>query len=180
MKYLRPVKSSYITQKFGENKNNIYATLGWVGHNGIDFGVPSGTPFYWYGTDKGTLIEIGQDNLGGNYCSVLTEEDGKFYRHRFFHLQEVKAKVGQVLESGDFIGYTDNTGTATTGPHLHALDIKEVRKDEQGNWKTWNVSNGYGGSINPEGKYIDTFVLDYIGFLKKLIALYQQLIGLLK
>lgn len=180
MKYYRPVKSTQINQWFGENKNPLYKQLGMLGHNGIDFGAPDGTKGYWYGSDIGTLIKIGYDYLGGNYCVVLTEEEERFYKHVFYHLKEVVAKTGQVLESGDLMYITDNTGKGTTGPHLHAIEIKEVSKDENGNWKTLNKNNGYFGAIDPAPKFVNIFILDYMETLKKQIGILQKLVVLWK
>ena len=179
MNYYRPVACKAITQKFGENLNPIYKQLNLLGHNGVDFGTITGTRAYWYGSDKGTLIEIGIDSMGGNYCSVLTEEDGHFFRHRFFHLKEVVARVGQVLGTGDLLCITDNTGTATTGPHLHCLDIKEVVKDLNGNWQSINKDNGYGGSIDPTPKLKNIYVLEVLENMKAQISILQKIKDLL-
>jgi murein DD-endopeptidase MepM/ murein hydrolase activator NlpD len=180
MKYYKPVNYP-ITQGFGVENTlpsmlPFYQSLGLKGHNGIDFGCPTGTKCYWYGSDKGLLIGTGVDNLGGNYCTILTKEDNKTFIHRFYHLQEVIAKIGQELETGDLLAITDNTGKGTTGAHLHALDIKEVIPDKNGNWQTVNKDNGYLGEISPYDKFQDIFVLDYIETLQKEIGILHKLI----
>lgn len=180
MKYYRPVKTSRITQGFGENKNEFYKQLGMLGHNGVDIGCPTGEKGYWYGTGRGTMLSIGVDYWGGIYCEVLTEEDEHYYKHVFYHLKEVLAKVGQVLESGDLMYITDNTGKATTGPHLHAIEVKEVAKDQYGNWKTINKDNGYLGAIDPTPKFVNIFILDYLKTLQGQISLLQMLVNIWK
>jgi murein DD-endopeptidase MepM/ murein hydrolase activator NlpD len=162
MIYYRPVKSQWITQWFGENKNSFYAELNMEGHNGIDFGVPTGTSVFWYGSEGATVLMTGVDYYGGNALVLLTEEDEKHYSHTFYHLKEFKVQAGDVIKPGQLIAISDNTGKASTGSHLHALEVKEVEKDQYGNWRTINKDNGYLGAINPMPKFKNIFILEYL------------------
>lgn len=184
MNCFRPIKRGNLTQWFGENKNSLYATLKMRGHNGGDWGCVNGTPVHWYLNDtNGTVDAIFWDNLGGMSLYIISSEDGKFYRHRFFHLQKADVYVGQVVKPGMMVAHSDNTGKGTTGPHLHALDIGEVKKDKNGNWEVKNRDNGYGGSIDPTPWYTDKFILDELceeANLEQQLSLYQRILEALK
>jgi murein DD-endopeptidase MepM/ murein hydrolase activator NlpD len=161
MHIFRPIKSCKISQVFGENKNSLYATFSWKGHNGVDFACANGNPVHWYLNDtNGTVDKILWDGTGGLGVYIITKENGKYYQHRFWHLEKADCFVGKEIKPGMLIAHSDNTGTGTTGPHLHALDIKEVVKDSNGNWQSINKDNGYGGSIDPTAWYTDKFILD--------------------
>lgn len=176
----RPIKINLITQGFGENKNDIYKKWGMLGHNGVDFYCPTNTPFYWYSSGYGKVLKSEWDKNGGLGLFIITEENGRFFMHRFWHLKEVVVQSGQMLESGDLLGYTDNTGEATTGAHLHCLDIKEVIKDKYGNYVTINKDNGYKGSIDPSIFFRNTFIVDYVKQLKNQLSMLKKLVKLIK
>lgn len=46
-------------------------------------------------------------------------ERGDRITTRYLHLSEKVAKVGQTVKTGEVIAKVGNTGTLTTGPHLH-------------------------------------------------------------
>lgn len=180
MKIYRPIEKNLISQNFGENKNSSYAKWGMLGHNGIDFSCLTGTPFYWYSLQYGEVLKQEDDYNGGIGLFVLTADNGKYYIHRFWHLKKVVVSAGQKLSSGQLLGYTDNTGHNTTGPHLHGLDIKEVEKNEYGNWQTINYENGYHGSVNPSKFFENVFILDYLKNLTSQISIITRIIELMK
>jgi len=102
----------------------------------------------------------GHPHLGvdykANFVELRAPFDGRIERHdgtqggitlwffykgfvmRFMHLSEVR-KTGEVKE-GDLIAITGNTGSATTGAHLH-LDISK---------NNININN-FSNFVNPEG-----------------------------
>ena len=56
---------------------------------------------------------------------------GKNYETRYFHLSRYADGLhpGQKVHQGETIGYVGNTGTCTTGPHLHYevhVDSKKI------------------------------------------------------
>lgn len=59
---------------------------------------------------------------GGNWLRIRTK-DGRSYE--FAHLSEYIVSSGDI-EEGKLIAITGNTGTVTTGPHLH-VQIKDSR-----------------------------------------------------
>ncbi|GEM_PF-2035658 len=100
-----------ISQRFGENPAN-YAEYGLAGHEGLDFGVPVGTPVY--AAHDGMAIPATGPTYGVQvwcYGAGLTSV--------YAHLEGVVlGNSGQDVRAGDLIGYSGNTGRST-GPHLH-------------------------------------------------------------
>lgn len=97
-----------VTSKFGEQRGSQF-------HNGIDYGMPTGTPVV---TPVSGKIEINKDNPGG-YGNYIGLRDNNKMLHIFGHLSDrSKVKKGQTVSAGDVVGLSGNTG-ASTGPHLH-------------------------------------------------------------
>lgn len=55
-------------------------------------------------------------------------EDGSKVQTTYMHLSEVNVKVGDAVSAGQKIGVTGNTGTRTTGEHLH-FGVKTIAAD---------------------------------------------------
>lgn len=89
------------------------------GHNGLDFGVPVGTPIK--ATMDGKVISAGWNNQG--YGNLVIVENGAF-RTYYAHLSSIPVSVGDSVTAGATIGLSGNTGHST-GPHLHY----EIRKN---------------------------------------------------
>ncbi len=105
-----------ITQLFGENPQ-IYKKWGFPGHNGIDYGIPNGTPIN--AAVAGTVALVGFENGGyGNYVKLSHADGNKTYFTYYAHLASAAVAAGQKVKAGTVIGYSNNTG-ASTGPHLH-------------------------------------------------------------
>lgn len=101
-----------VTQLFGENPE-FYARFGRPGHNGVDFGLPIGTPVS--SAARGKVIKTGNDPSGyGNYIKI--QHDG--FQTLYAHLDLILVKEGLQVEDGEAIGSSGNTGFST-GPHLH-------------------------------------------------------------
>jgi murein DD-endopeptidase MepM/ murein hydrolase activator NlpD len=90
-----------------------------TGHNGLDFGVPVGTPVA--ATMDGKVIYAGWNNQG--YGNLVIVENGG-YKTYYAHLSSIPIAVGDSVTAGATIGLSGNTGNST-GPHLHY----EIRKD---------------------------------------------------
>jgi len=103
-----------VTQTYG-NPNPMYKLT--KHHIGIDYGMPIGTPIY--APVDGEVVEVGTNNILGNYLHYRFIWDGVTYVMRCCHLNE-RPQPG-VYKCGDEIGYSGNTGMST-GPHLH-LDL---------------------------------------------------------
>jgi murein DD-endopeptidase MepM/ murein hydrolase activator NlpD len=79
----------------------------------------------------GRVVAVCQDAATAGGRSVTLEfdrEDGSKVRTTYCHLESVGVKVGDSVKAGQQIGISGNTGTHTTGPHLH-FGVKQVNAD---------------------------------------------------
>ena len=84
-------------------------------HRGLDMAVPVGTPLL---APLGGTITLADPDLYYEGGAVFLDH-GWGLVSVFIHLSDVSAvKVGQVVQTGDVIGATGNTGRSS-GPHLH-------------------------------------------------------------
>lgn len=137
-----------VTQYFG---NTAFATANasiynGMGHDGIDIGVPIGTPVE--AALSGVVLGTGNTDLAhdaaGNQCYSF----GKWVmiKHAngldtlYGHLSEIDVSKGQAVTTGDVIGYSGMTGYAT-GPHLHfgVYASAGVQIMDLGQWRTQNA-----------------------------------------
>lgn len=161
----RPLKIWRVNQRFGENKacvdtltNSKYITCdgnnppegyrsvyGSKGHEGLDLYAPRWTPFYF--CLGGRVIEKVIDIKRGWGVGVLHNVNGKFYKSRYWHLTAIDVDIDDVVTTGDFGGYCDNTGVSS-GDHLHF----EIGTCD-------SAGNNY-EPIDPEEVLFPTFALD--------------------
>ncbi|RDW15679.1 murein hydrolase activator EnvC family protein [Oceanobacillus chungangensis] len=120
--------SGPITSSFGPRIHPIYGGQG--SHNGIDFGVASGTTLV--APADGVVSTARYMNSFGNVIMISHHIDGKTYTTVMAHLSRISVSPGQTVSQGEAIGATGNTGDST-GPHLHF----EVH------------IGGYGNPVNP-------------------------------
>lgn len=110
-----------ITQYFG---NTPFATknpqiYNGSGHNGVDFGAPTGTPVL--STLSGTVVETGNtDQYPGcfSYGKWVLIKHANGLSSLYAHLSKRSVTAGQKVGTGELIGYSGSTGFST-GPHLH-------------------------------------------------------------
>lgn len=128
----RPFKENWIlTQGFGENPSS-YAKFGMKGHNGLDYGLPTGTNVL--APHAGKVVEVSNDPTGyGVYVKIESDKEGSVLAH----LKDTLVPVGATVTEGQLIAHSNNTGNST-GPHLHWGYYKFPR----------NRSNGYAGFID--------------------------------
>jgi murein DD-endopeptidase MepM/ murein hydrolase activator NlpD len=82
-------------------------------HNGIDFVVDRGTPVR--ATAPGRVDAAGYEGPNGNRVAI---DHGFGYRSVYAHLSRVQVKSGEMVQRGEVIGLSGNTGRSS-GPHLH-------------------------------------------------------------
>ncbi|MEN4010652.1 MAG: M23 family metallopeptidase [Bellilinea sp.] len=105
-------------------------------HNGLDFGIPVGTPVRT--TMDGQVVYAGWNHQG--YGNLVIVENGA-YRTYYAHLSSIPVSVGQQVTAGTVIGLSGNTGNST-GPHLHyeirvnrqAIDPTELTLNRPPRW----------------------------------------------
>jgi murein DD-endopeptidase MepM/ murein hydrolase activator NlpD len=101
--FILPV-NGYISRGFDPEK----------GHYGIDIVVRDGTPVY--ASAGGFVIFSGYTNDYGHMI-ILSHSDGyvSIYKHCSLILKEER----EIVNQGELIAQSGNSGLATTGPHLH-------------------------------------------------------------
>ncbi len=106
-----PLKFGNVTSSFGMRRHPI---LGYSrAHNGIDYGVPTGTPVWAVGDAR--VLTAGWRNGYGKYVE-LRHTNG--WVSEYGHLSRVLVRAGQKVSQKDVIARTGSTGLST-GPHLH-------------------------------------------------------------
>lgn len=134
---IKPFRGNFnLTQTFGNKFINhgvdVYAQYGLMGHNGLDYGLPTGTQVI--APHNGKVIEAQNDVSGyGNYVKIENDKEGSVLGH----FQSFQVKVGDIVTEGQPIALSNNTGNST-GPHLHWGYYRIPR----------NRSNGYNGFID--------------------------------
>lgn len=103
--------TNLISSNYGERIHPITKVRTF--HKGVDIAVPEGTKLY--SAVKGVVKVSQYSQSAGNYVTVETESG---WTVTFMHMNSRAVSVGQVLEQGDFVGLSGNTGNST-GPHLH-------------------------------------------------------------
>ncbi len=98
---------------FGRPVGGVLTQQFHASHNGLDFGIPVGTPVV--STMDGQVIYAGWNDQG--YGNLVIVDNGA-YRTYYAHLSEIPVQVGQMVNAGSVIGLSGNTGNST-GPHLH-------------------------------------------------------------
>lgn len=148
-----------LTQRFGTNYNNFYQELGLVGHNGLDFKAFNNS--FLYAMIDGTVVGWSQQ-WGGLEIETkvyrIKDQDVKF-RIVYGHLDSSMVTLGDEVKKGDNIGFTNNRGQYTTGPHLH-VGFYPYYKTSRGGWAR-DTSNGYGGAIDFERNMLDLLAINY-------------------
>lgn len=100
--FLSPVKGK-ISQRFNDKT-----------HRAIDIVAVEGT--YFYACLSGTVIFSDYSHKDGN---ILIIEHSNNYLSIYKHAKTTLKKIGDKVRVGDVIGIIGNSGTNTTGPHLH-------------------------------------------------------------
>jgi len=83
-------------------------------HNGLDFLANTGERVFAPG--EGVVTYRGKK---GGYGKVLRINHGYGYETIYAHLSKYKVKKGQKVKRGDLIALSGNSGSLSTGPHLH-------------------------------------------------------------
>jgi len=110
--WVLPVTVSCISSEYGMR---LHPTLHrWILHAGMDFPVGSGTNAL--AVSGGTVSRVFYDSGGGN---ILEIDYGGGVTMRYLHLSKYLVTEGQAVASGQVVALTGNTGTRTTGAHLH-------------------------------------------------------------
>jgi rare lipoprotein A len=124
-------------------------------HNGIDYGVPIGTPVK--APTSGKVSNVFND-AGGGLTVTLSNINaaGQKVEQSFLHLSQSLVKVGDVVRQGQVIAKSGNSGSRTTGEHLDyrvKVDGKYINprdflgQNKESNVKTWEQPTRAGGNL---------------------------------
>ncbi|MED5464143.1 MAG: M23 family metallopeptidase [Myxococcota bacterium] len=106
-----PLKYGHVTSRFGKRRHPV---LGYTrNHNGIDYGVGTGTPTWSVGAGK--VVRAGYH---GGYGKLVEIRHANGWLSQYAHLSKISVRVGQRVTQKQIIGKTGSTGMST-GPHLH-------------------------------------------------------------
>lgn len=107
--YTWPVTSRNITSAFGPRRNPCAGCSSY--HKGIDFGVSSGTTVY--ASNDGN-VSSRWNSCGGNTMTIRGQGTESLY----LHLTSISS-AGRYVTKNTITGKSGNTGSCTTGAHLH-------------------------------------------------------------
>ena len=98
-------------------------------HKGIDIRCKHDAVLATENGGKVVAVNQNVNTAGGKSITVeYNRKDGSKVQTTYMHLSEVNVKVGDAVSAGQKIGVTGNTGTRTTGEHLH-FGVKTIAAD---------------------------------------------------
>lgn len=124
-----PADHKKLGARFGE-LSETRKRLGLGPHRGLDWVLPVGTPLRAVG--NGSVVFLGQSKILGFRVEIrcFVVEDGKRVTKIFSydHLREIPKdmKVGDRVKGGEVICHSGNSGSASSGPHLHMMAGNKV------------------------------------------------------
>lgn len=101
--FIEPI-NSFVTQYFDQEK----------GHLGWDYAAKSGSPVY--AAAGGLVLSASYSDSDGYWMMI---DHGSGYITRYKHCSSLLKKEREYVYQGELIALTGNTGTKSTGPHLH-------------------------------------------------------------
>ena len=111
-----PVEQGYYSSNFGYRIDPFNGRS--VFHTGVDFVAPPGTPV---SAAAGGVVSAAEFHAEYGHMVDIDHDNG--LTTRYAHLSKYKAKVGDIVLKGQYIGEVGATGRAT-GPHLH-FEVRE-------------------------------------------------------
>lgn len=129
--YSFPLKRSefmLVTSPFGNRKDPMDNTKQQM-HKGID--IQTRHEPVLATEDNGKVIKTNENvnTAGGKSVTVeYDRNDGSKYQCTYMHLDSISVKEGDTVKAGQTLGMSGNTGTRTTGEHLH-FGVKAICSD---------------------------------------------------
>jgi murein DD-endopeptidase MepM/ murein hydrolase activator NlpD len=107
-----PITNTVVTAPYGAARSYNEGPIE-IYHTGVDYAGPVGTPIY--APAAGTVVFSDTMALHGGTVVI---DHGLGVMTAYYHLSEIRARVGQVVAGGDLIARGGSTGLSN-GPHLH-------------------------------------------------------------
>lgn len=109
----------FITSPFGMRQDPLDADKQQM-HKGIDIRCKGDAVLATENGGKVVAVNQNAATAGGKSVTVeYNRADGSKVQCVYMHLSEVAVKVGDAVGAGERLGISGNTGTRTTGEHLH-------------------------------------------------------------
>jgi len=129
--YSFPVKRDefmLVTSPFGMRKDPLDSTKEQM-HKGIDIQTRQDNVLATENQGKVVAVNQNAHTAGGKSVTLeYQRENGDKYQINYLHLSSIDVKVGDEVNAGQKIGVSGNTGTRTTGEHLH-FGVKQITTD---------------------------------------------------
>lgn len=121
-----PVKNSLISQEFGRDtrQDPIYSKFYEVfdyKHCGVDFPVSVGTNVF--ASFSGIVVRSENHSGMGNVAGIRNGNIVALYAH----LSKINVNLDDLIEEGDKLGLSGDSGKACTLPHLH-FELRDITK----------------------------------------------------
>lgn len=136
-----------VTSPYGLRKDPIDRTKTQI-HHGID--IKTNSDAVLATENNGTIVAVNHNTNTGSGKSVTVEysrADGSATRVQYMHLSQINVQKGDSVNAGQKLGVSGNTGSRTTGEHLH-LGVINVSADGK---QQWVNPAAYLSEINQKG-----------------------------
>ena len=122
-----------VTSPYGPRKDPMDRTKTQI-HHGID--IKTNSDAVLATENNGTIVAVNHNTNTGSGKSVTVEysrADGSATRVQYMHLSQINVQKGDSVNAGQKLGVSGNTGSRTTGEHLH-LGVINVSADGKQQW----------------------------------------------
>ena len=136
-----------VTSPYGPRKDPMDRTKTQI-HHGID--IKTNGDAVLATENNGTIVAVNHNTNTGSGKSVTVEysrADGSATRIQYMHLSHINVQKGDSVNAGQKLGVSGNTGSRTTGEHLH-LGVINVSADGK---QQWVNPAAYLSEINQKG-----------------------------
>ena len=118
----------FITSPFGMRQDPMDKSKQQM-HKGIDIRCKHDAVLATENGGKVVAVNQNVNTAGGKSITVeYNREDGSKVQTTYMHLSEINVKIGDAVSAGQKLGVSGNTGTRTTGEHLH-FGVKTIAAD---------------------------------------------------
>ena len=109
----------FVTSPFGMRQDPMDGSKQQM-HKGVDIRCNGDTVLATENGGKVIAVNHNKNTPGGKSLTVeYARADGSKVQCTYMHLSEISVKVGEMVQAGGRLGTSGNTGTRTTGEHLH-------------------------------------------------------------
>ena len=131
-----PLKDVYVC---GNNWGTYYSKKG-ANHLGIDIKSRSGDDNV-YAVADGKVVQAGWNSANGNTITLQHSVNGSTFYTFYAHLASIRVSKGTSVTKGQGIGVVGNSGSSTTGKHLHFAITTQC---SAGTWGYGSVNGNVG------------------------------------